>query len=58
MVTNDPDCGLTHPSTPLSAITVVTAFPIYSSQRPELPVIMAKGGGRFIQTARFKNTTS
>ena len=42
MVTNDPASILSHFSTPLSAITVATDFPIYTSQRSELPLIVVK----------------
>lgn len=43
MVTNDPTSSLSHFSTPLSAITVATDFPIYTSQRSALPLIVVKG---------------
>ena len=43
MVTNDPASSLSHFSTPLSAITVATDFPIYASQRSALPLIVVKG---------------
>jgi len=42
MVTNDPASSLSHFSTPLSAITVATDFPIYTSQRSELPRTVVK----------------
>ena len=43
MVTNDPASSLSHFSTPLSAITVAKDFPIYTSQRSALPLIVVKG---------------
>lgn len=43
MVTNDPASSLSHFSTPFSAITVATGFPIYTSQRSPLPLIVVKG---------------
>jgi hypothetical protein len=53
MVTNDPTSSLSHFSTPLSAITVATDFPIYTSQRSAPPLIVVKGM-MYLFKLRFK----